>query len=107
MRPEDTKPAIPPAPDYTLGYSDLQKLAESISRHATDSCSFEVIGFPSTAIIDRRHHGQVEAMIRIRISHRRGLDQPAGTPEQCALEELERELKSLGLAPMTNEHLEV
>ena len=63
-----------------------------------DSCSLEVIPFPSTAIIDSRNHGQVEAMIRIQISHERGLNQPAGSPEKRALEEVEKELNSLGIA---------
>jgi hypothetical protein len=98
VRTEDNKLAMPQAHEYALGYAELQRLAEKVSQHATDSCSLEVSQFPSTAIIDSRHRGQVEAMIRITISHFRGLDQPAGLPEQRALEEVERELKSLGIA---------
>ena len=98
VRTEDTEPAMPPPQEYALAYAELQKLAESVSQHASDSCSLEVIPFSSTAIIDSRNHGQVEAMIRIQISHGRGLNQPAGSPEQRALEEVERELKSLGIA---------
>ena len=98
VRTEDNEPAMPPAQEYALGYAELQKLAERVSQHARDSCSLEVIPFSSTAIIDSRNHGQVEAMIRIRISHERGLNQPAGSPEKCALEEVERELNSLGIA---------
>jgi len=97
VRTEDNEPAMPPPDEYALGYVGLQKLAESISQHSSDSCSLEVIPFPSTAIIDSRNHGQVEAMIRIQISHERGLNQPAGSPEQRALQEVERELKSLGI----------
>ena len=98
VRTEDTEPAMPPPQEYALGYAELQKLAESVSQHASDSCSLEVIPFSSTAIIDSRNHGQVEAMIRIQISHERGLNQPAGSPEQRALKEVERELKTLGIA---------
>jgi len=36
-------------------------------------------------------------MIRIRISHRRGGDQPAGLPEQHTLEEIENQLNGLGI----------
>ena len=97
VRTEDNEPAMPPPDEYALGYVGLQKLAESVSQHASDSCSLEVIPFPSTAIIDSRNHGHVEAMIRIQISHERGLNQPAGSPEQRALQEVERELKSLGI----------
>src|SRR5271165_6356726 len=71
VRTEDNEPAMPPPHEYALGCAELEKLAESISRHSTDSCSLEVIRFPSTAVIDSRNHGQVEAMIRIQISHGR------------------------------------
>ena len=98
VRTEDTEPAMPPPQKYALAYAELQKLAERVSQHACDSCSLEVIPFSSTFIIDRRNHRHVEAMIRIQISHQRGLNQPAGSPEKCALEEVERELKSLGIA---------
>ena len=57
----------------------------------------EAIAFPSTAIIDTRNRGQVEAVIRIHISHERGRKQPAGLPEQRALDEVEEELKKLGI----------
>jgi hypothetical protein len=98
VRTEDHEPAMPPPQEYAFGCAELQKLAEKVSQHASDSCSLEVIPFISTAIIDSRNHGQLEAMIRIQISHERGLNQPAGSPEKCALEEVERELKSLGIA---------
>ncbi len=97
VRTEDHEPAMPPPQEYSFGCAELQKLAEKISQHASDSCSLEVIPFISTAIIDSRNHGQVEAMIRIRISHERGLNQSAGPAEQRALQEVERELKSLGI----------
>ena len=87
-----------PDPDYTLGYSELQRIAEELSRHATDACSLEVFEFPATVFFDLRRHGKLEALLRIRISHCRGLTEPAGLPEQRALEDLEKELKSLGVA---------
>ena len=97
VRIEDDEPAMPPPHEYALAYAKLQEVAEKVSQHTSDSCSLEVISFPSTAIIDARNHGQVEAMLRIQISHFRGLDQPAGLPERQAFEEVERELKSLGI----------
>ena len=86
-----------PDPDYALGYAGLQKMAENLSRHATDSCLLEVIAFPSTVVFDARNHGNIEAMLQIRISHSRGLDQPFGLPEQRALAEVENELRALGV----------
>src|SRR5271167_3801986 len=92
IRTEDTEPAMPPPEEYALGYTELQKLAEKVSQHGSDSCSLKVIRFFSTAMIDSRNHGQVEAIIRIQTSHERGLNQPAGSPEQRALQEVEKEL---------------
>jgi hypothetical protein len=86
-----------PDPDYALGYAALQKIAENVSHHASGSCSVEVTSFPSTVIVDTRNHAKLEGMFRIRISHR-GLDQPAGLPEQHALEEVEKQLHELGVA---------
>ena len=97
-RVEDDGPWTPPPDKYGLGYAELQRLAENVSRHATDCCSIEVIPSPSTVVVDFRYHGNIEAMIRIRISHGRGLGHPAGLPEQRALEAVEKELKSMGVA---------
>jgi hypothetical protein len=87
---------MPDPYEYELGYTELLKIAEEISHHATDACSVEVIEFPSTAFFDPRVRN-LEAMLRVRISHYRGLDQPAGAPEERALEELEAKLRSLGI----------
>jgi hypothetical protein len=91
--------ALPgPDPVYALGYAEFKKIAENVSQHASGSCSLEVISFPSTVVVDSRNDGKVEAMFLIRISHCRGLDQPAGLPEQHALEEVENQLHELGVA---------
>lgn len=90
-------PWTAPPEKYGLGYAELQRLAEDVSRHATDCCSLEVIPSPSTVVVDIRSHGSIEAMLRIRISHQRGLDEPAGLPERRVLEEVEKELKRMGL----------
>ncbi len=84
-----------PDPHYALGYAQLQKIVKNVSYDP--SCSLEVIPFPSTAILDSRNHAQVEGMLRIRISHWRGLDKPSGLPEQHALEEIENQLHGLGI----------
>lgn len=88
----------PPPEKYGLGYAELQRIAGNASQHATDFCSIEVIPSPSTVVVDIRNHGKMEATFRLRVSHWRGLDQPAGLPEQGALEEVEKELKRIGLA---------
>jgi hypothetical protein len=89
----------PPPDEYELAYLELQKIAAEVSqRSGGTSCTLDVVPFPSTAIFDVRHQGKVEAMIQIRISHCGDLDQPAGIPEQLALQEIETQLQSRGIA---------
>lgn len=95
---DKNKLELPQPDEYELGYEELKKMAEEVSHHISESCSLEVIPFPSEFVIDVRHHGNVEATLRLRISHCRGLDQPAGLPEQQALAEVEKQLHSMGLA---------
>jgi hypothetical protein len=85
-------------PHYALGYAELKKIATKVSQnHADDFCSLSVIPFPDRVVLDNRNHAK-EAMLRIRISHFRGLDQPASLSEQHALQELEAELQGYGIA---------
>jgi acetylornithine deacetylase/succinyl-diaminopimelate desuccinylase-like protein len=88
---------LPSTSDYTLGYTELKKVAESVSHLAADS-SVEVMPFASTVFLEASKHFHPGGMIRIRISHRRGLDQPAGLPEHRALQEVEKQLQALGIA---------
>jgi hypothetical protein len=88
-----------PDSDYALAYTELQKIADNISRrHSSDACSLSVIPFAERAVLDSRSHARVQAMLRIRISHSRGLDRPAGVSEQYALKEVETQLQGFGLA---------
>lgn len=84
-------------PEYTRGKILLQEIAQEVSDHASGSCFLEVISSPETTVFDTRQHNAAEGMFRIRISHRRGLDQPAGEPEEHALAELETRLSSRGI----------
>jgi hypothetical protein len=87
---------LPPPGDYALAYTELKKIAQSLS-HASD-CSIEVIPFPSTVFSDARKQLQSQAILRIRISHHQGaVAQRAGAVEQHALEELEKQLQSMGI----------
>ena len=87
---------LPPPAEYALGYTELKKIADAVSQNASE-CSIEVIPFPSTVFSDARRHLQSEAVLRIRISHCGGFDQRAGQAEQHALEEVEKQLGSLGV----------
>ena len=84
-----------PGRDYVLGYVALEKLVEAILLHTAESCSVEVIPFPSTVVFDAKRQFQEEGMLRIRITHK-GL-QAAGEPEELALKEIKERLHDLGL----------
>ena len=86
-----------PSPDYVLAYRALQRMVETVLLHTSDHSSIEVIPFPSTVILDTRRHLQPEDMLRIRITHTRGLDQPAGVSEESALKEIQEQLQALGV----------
>jgi len=88
---------LPPPDEYALSYTELRKIADSVSHQASE-CSIEVIPFPSTVFSDARGQFRSGAVVRIRISHRGDVDQPAGLPEQHALEEVEKQLLALGVA---------
>jgi hypothetical protein len=57
------------------------------------------MSFASTVVIDTRRRFQPEGMIRIRITHTRGLDQPCGPPEETALKATLNQLHDLGISP--------
>jgi hypothetical protein len=86
-----------PYSDYVLACAEFQKVVETVRPHTRDRCSIELIPFPSTVILDTRRRLQPEAMVRIRITHTRGLDQPAGASEEGALKEIEEQLRGLGI----------
>lgn len=87
---------LPPPGEYALGYGRLKKIAGTVP-HDAGECSIEVIPFPSTVFSEAREQFRSEAVLRIRISHHRGGDQPASLPEQRALEEVEKQLQGLGI----------
>jgi hypothetical protein len=85
-----------PGRDYVFGCVALEKLVETVLPHTGESCSIEVISFPSTLVFDTKRQFQEEGMLRIRITHK-GL-QPAGQPEERALKEIKERLHDLGLS---------
>ena len=92
------KEPLLPGPDYALGCAKLQRLVEEIARHTTDSCSLHVIASPDRVALGGPSHTEPEGMLRVRVSHHRGLDQPYGLAEEQALKELENQLKQLGIS---------
>jgi len=90
-------PAPVPSPEYELVYQAISRLAGAIRPHTSDGCSIEVISLASTVVLDPKLHFQQEATLRIRIAHSRGLDQPAGPAAERTLQELQEQLRTLGV----------
>jgi hypothetical protein len=64
---------------------------------AAGDSRIELIPDDATLVLDVQMHLEPEALVRIRITHSRGLDQPAGASEERALDGVLRSLKSLGV----------
>jgi hypothetical protein len=82
--------------DYEQGYTGIQDIFRE-RNHRAGSCSVEVIPFYSSLSIDPRNNFQPQTLIRLKVSHSRGLDQPAGPAEADALTDVEKQLQELGL----------
>ena len=78
----------------------LQDLCEACRLAAEDATEYavvEIIPEPETLVVNVKSQFEPEALVRIRITHTRGLDQPAGDPEERALAAVTRGLESLGV----------
>jgi hypothetical protein len=80
-----------------LALDDLRQAAQAILPNPSDSCAIQIIPFETTLILDTRHHLQPQALLRIRITHCRGLDQPASPLEALTLKDVEEKLLALGV----------
>ena len=86
---------IPEPCEYALSCAAVKEMVDTISSETGDSSSIEVISFPSSVCLDSRDHHRAQGRIKIRISHHRGLDEPAGDPEQKVFTEIEKFLRRL------------
>ena len=68
------------------------EIQSKIEKHDT---TVEVMPYENSLILDTQRHFQPEAMLRIRISHERGMNQPAGLPEEQALNGIREMLHGL------------
>ncbi len=86
----------PPA-EYWLVYTKLKEMVDALEHETQRACSIEVIPFGSTIVLDTKDHLQPMAMLRIRITHYRGIQEPAGAAEEEALKAVEAQLGNLGI----------
>ena len=75
----------------------FESLAREVQSAAGQHCTVEVIPSPDSLVLDTQKHFQPQVMLQIRVSHERGLDQPAGPSEEQALKAIREALHELGV----------
>jgi hypothetical protein len=75
----------------------FESLAREVQSAAGQHCTVEVIPSPDSLVLDTQKHFQPQVMLQIRISHERGLDQPAGPSEEQAVQAIREALHELGV----------
>lgn len=75
----------------------FEAVAQEIQSKVGQHCTIEVIPCTDSLVLDTTQHFRPQAMLQIRISHCRGLDQPAGPSEERALEAIRETLHRLGV----------
>jgi hypothetical protein len=84
------------AGQLSLTIHDLQQIAEAVKPHQVSTQLIEVIPFETNLYLSPNHNLQPEALVRIRITHLRGLDQPSGPLEAQTVNAIERQIQVLG-----------
>jgi len=83
--------------DLRATLSDFSSACREVVSHSAENCTIEILPFDGTLVLDVKDHFKPEALVRIRITHLRGLDQRAGASEEKALADIAHTLESLGL----------
>src|SRR5215472_24511 len=73
----------------------FETVAREVQSKIGQHCTIEVIPDVDSLVLDTHEHLQPEVMLRIRISHDRGLDQPEGPSEEQALNAIREALHEL------------
>jgi hypothetical protein len=77
--------------------SYFESAAQEIQSTAGQSCTIEVTPFTTSVVVNPQEQFQSEGMLRIRISHARGVGRPEGPSEELALKTTEALLRELGI----------
>jgi hypothetical protein len=75
----------------------FESVAQEVQSKAGQHCTVEIIPSVDSVILDTEHQFRPQAMLRIRISHDRGLDQPEGPSEEQALNAIRETLHELAV----------
>jgi hypothetical protein len=73
----------------------FEAVAQEIQSKAGQQCTVEAIPYTDSLVLDTTQHFRPQAVLTIRISHDRGLDQPAGPSEEQALGAIRETLHKL------------
>jgi hypothetical protein len=82
-------------PEKTL--EELHAACQIAVGQAVEHSGIEIIDDDGSVFLDVKSHLEPEAMVRIRITHTRGLDQAAGESERKVLAGVVKSLESLGV----------
>jgi hypothetical protein len=96
-RTEHADPFMPPPREYARGSAALAAIVKRVADDLAGACWVDAFPFPTSVTFGvRGHAGEPAAMFRIRIalSH---TDGSVGAAESQALDEVERQLKALGI----------
>ena len=77
--------------------NELCEACRKVVAPASEYCRIEIIPYEATLILNVKSHLEPEALLCIRITHSRGLDQPAGASEERGLADVGNRLESLGV----------
>jgi hypothetical protein len=86
----------PDSEQALLTYRDLEEVARTIMQQVSAPQIVEILPFTSALYVLPSHRFRTEALLKIRITHGRGLDQPSGPFEEQALKALEERLQAFG-----------
>lgn len=75
----------------------FQEVAREVQSNIGRLCTVGVVSYRDSLVLETREHLQPKAMLTIRISHCRSLDQPAGPAEEQALNAVLKRLNGLGV----------
>jgi hypothetical protein len=78
-------------------WNELCAACQVVVEREAEYSSIEIIPDDATLVLNVKSHLEPEARVRIRITHKGGLDQPAGAGEDKARAEVEKSLDSLGV----------
>jgi hypothetical protein len=82
-------------PQKTL--NELSAACRVVVEQAAEYSTIEIIPSEATLVLNVKSHLEPEALVRIRITHSRGLDQPVGATEERARDGVVDGLESLGV----------